>query len=133
MRPSDQAERWLTQAEDDLRWAAHLRDSGAFNLACFLSQQVAEKAMKALLYHAGREMVVGHSVQDLCQQAAAVWPELAPRCPRWSALDGYYLSTRYPDALPGGLPAKAYDRRAAEEAVATASEAVDAARSVIRG
>ncbi len=61
MRPAEQAERWLAQAEDDLRWAIHLKDAGAYNLACFLSQQVAEKAMKALLYRAGREVVLGHA------------------------------------------------------------------------
>ncbi|HWQ28107.1 MAG TPA: HEPN domain-containing protein [Dehalococcoidia bacterium] len=134
MRPAEQAERWLAQAEDDLRWASHLKDAGAYNLACFLSQQVAEKAMSALLYRAGREVVLGHSVQDLCAQVAEVWPQVRrEQCERWSALDGYYLSTRYPDALPGGLPARAYDRHAAEDAVSAAVEAVDAARRIVRG
>jgi HEPN domain-containing protein len=129
MRERNEAERWLEQAEDDLRWAAHLRDAGAHNIACFLSQQVAEKALKALLYHSGEELVVGHSVQDLCDRASGVWPDIAERCPGWGTLDALYIPTRYPDALPGSIPARVYDQSAADRAVAVATEVVEAARS----
>ena len=39
--------RWLRQAEQDLRDAAYNQEGEKFNLACFLSQQAAEKAVKA--------------------------------------------------------------------------------------
>jgi HEPN domain-containing protein len=133
MRADSDAQRWLAQAEDDLRWAGHLRDAGAHNIACFLSQQVAEKALKAFLYHQGEELVVGHSVQDLCERAAAAQADLAARCPSWGTLDAYYIPTRYPDALPGGIPARVYDRRAAEDAVALASEVVETVRRMLAG
>jgi len=32
----------------------------------FLAQQLAEKALKALLYAPGEELVIGHSVRQLC-------------------------------------------------------------------
>lgn len=131
MRANDEAERWLEQAEDDLRWAAHLRDAGGHNIACFLSQQVAEKALKALLYHAGEELVVGHSVQDLCERAARAWPAIAERCPGWGTLDAFYIPTRYPDALPGSIPARVYDRSAADGAVSAATEAVQTVRAML--
>jgi HEPN domain-containing protein len=131
MRESNEAERWLEQAEDDLRWAAHLRDAGANNIACFLSQQVAEKALKALLYHSGEELVVGHSVQDLCERAAQKWGEIAQRCPGWGTLDAFYIPTRYPDALPGSIPARVYDQSVAIRAVAVATEVVEAARAIL--
>lgn len=52
MRDPDSARRWLEQAQDDLHWADHLAGEGAYNIACFLCQQSAEKALKALLLHA---------------------------------------------------------------------------------
>src|SRR3990172_6888338 len=129
MRADDEAGRWLEQADDDLRWAKHLRDAGAHNIACFLAQQVAEKALKALLYHQGEELVMGHSVKDLCERAAAAMPDIADQCAHWGALDGFYVPTRYPDALPGSIPARVYDRRSADGAVASATEVVETVRA----
>jgi HEPN domain-containing protein len=128
MRAGDEAARWLEQAQDDLRWATHLRDAGAHNIACFLAQQVAEKALKALLYQQSEELVVGHSVQDLCERAAAASPDIAERCSHWGTLDGFYIPTRYPDALPGSIPAKVYDQATALRAVSLATEVVETVR-----
>ncbi len=125
MRDPDEAGRWLDQATDDLRWARHLAEAGAHNIACFLSQQAAEKALKSLLFHAGEELVVGHAVQGLCERAAALVPGMASHCARWAFLDGFYLPTRYPDALPGGIPAHTYDKDAAQLAVGIATEVID--------
>ena len=47
--PTDEGLRWLRQAREDLRWTQLLADSGAHYLASFLSQQVAEKALKVFL------------------------------------------------------------------------------------
>ncbi len=129
MRPEDNWRRWLDQARDDLRWAEHLRDAGGHHIACFLAQQVAEKALKALLYHHGEEIVLGHSVEDLCVRSARLIPDLASHCARWGQLDSYYVPTRYPDALPGSIPSRVYDRATAAEAVAAAREVVDAVSS----
>ena len=43
--------RWLRQAEQDLEDAKYLKEGGRHNLACFMGQQAAEKAIKAYLYH----------------------------------------------------------------------------------
>ena len=61
--------RWLRQARQDLTDAAFAKDGGRFNLACFLGQQAAEKAIKAFLYFRGAEDVWGHSLIDLCEDA----------------------------------------------------------------
>ena len=47
--------RWLEQAQEDLHWAQHLARQGAYHLACFLAQQVTEKALKAFLYAQGEK------------------------------------------------------------------------------
>lgn len=121
----EEGERWLSQAEEDLHWADHLAKEGGWHLACFLAQQVAEKALKAFLYAQGEEIVLGHSVERLCAAAAAFRSEFAEKAKRWSLLDGYYIPTRYPNGLPDGIPARIYTEEAARGAVALAGEAVE--------
>ena len=55
--PKAEGSRWLEQAREDLRWAELLAREGGFHVACFLAQQVAEKALKAYLYGAGEPIV----------------------------------------------------------------------------
>jgi len=72
MRLDAQAQglRWLEQAEADRHGAQLLFDGESYHLACFIAQQVAEKALKAYLYAQGEEIVLGHSVEALCRRAA---------------------------------------------------------------
>ncbi|GAG62201.1 unnamed protein product [marine sediment metagenome] len=65
MRDLNEGRRWLEQATEDLKWARLLLKEGGYHLVCFLAQQVAEKALKALLYAQGEEIVLGHSVERL--------------------------------------------------------------------
>ena len=123
-RPLEEGQRWLRQAQEDLHWTRHLAEQGAYHLACFLAQQVAEKALKAFLYAQGEEIVLGHSVERLCAAAAAFEPEFQARARTWSLLDGYYIATRYPNGLPDGIPADVYTQSAANDAVTLAEEAV---------
>jgi len=131
--PRDEGSRWLAQAEEDHRWADHLAREGGYHLACFLAQQVAEKALKAFLYAQGREIVIGHSVQRLCGAAGEFNEGFVQWSRRWSILDGYYIPTRYPNGLPDGIPADVYTREAAEGAVALAREVLDRVAELIRG
>ncbi len=120
----EEGERWLAQATEDLKWTALLAREGGWHLACFLAQQVVEKALKAFLYAQGEEIVLGHSVERLCSAAAAYEAKFAQKARRWSILDGYYVPTRYPNGLPDGIPANVFTEEAAAGAVALAEEAV---------
>jgi len=42
--------RWLEQAEADRYGAQLLFDGASYHLACFVAQQIAEKALKAFIY-----------------------------------------------------------------------------------
>jgi len=119
MKPEPRAEgrRWLVQAEDDLRFAELASREGFFAQACFNSQQAAEKALKAFLYARGAEQVIGHSVADL-------EPEFAKLKERAAPLDQFYLSTRYPNSLPGGVPAEAFTAPDGERALGMAREVI---------
>jgi len=126
MKPEPRAEghRWLVQAEDDLRFAELASRERFFAQACFNSQQAAEKALKAFLYARGAEQVIGHSVADLAAECARLEPEFAKLKERAAPLDQFYLSTRYPNSLPGGIPAEAFTARDAERALEMAREVI---------
>ena len=70
-----EAERWLLQAENDLAFTAEGLRLGYTAQTCFMAQQSAEKAAKALHYHRGARVVLGHSVDALLAQAGRplVW------------------------------------------------------------
>ncbi len=123
-RAGDEARRWLEQAAEDLRWADDLARRGGYHIACFLAQQVAEKALKALRYAQGEEIVLGHSVARLCEDAAGGEPVLREHVRRWAILDGFYIPTRYPNGLPDSIPARVYTEDAARDAVRLAAEVV---------
>ena len=130
MKPEPRAEgrRWLVQAEDDLRFAELAARERFFAQACFNSQQAAEKALKAFLYARGAEQVMGHSVADLAAECARLEPEFAKLKERAAPLDQFYLSTRYPNSLPGGIPAEAFTARDAERALEMAREVIAVVR-----
>ena len=58
----------MGQAVRDLEDAKFVFHGKRYNLACFLAQQAAEKALKAYLYYMGEEVVPGNSVSDLCKR-----------------------------------------------------------------
>jgi HEPN domain-containing protein len=113
-----EGERWLEQAQADLKWTRHLKAEGAYYLVCFLAQQAAEKALKAFLYAQGEELVVGHSVRQLCQRAAEYDARFQEHLDDWAILDSYYIPTRYPNGLPDDIPARVYNQKAATSALA---------------
>lgn len=127
--PSDEAGRWFLQAQRDLDDARYSAAGGRFNLACFLAQQSAEKALKALLYSAGAEAVWGHSVAELCQDVIAIHPDLAPLAMVGGPLDKYYIPTRYPNGLPGGIPSDAFVSVDARTAISMAEQVLDTVSS----
>ena len=47
--PRSEGLRWLEQAEADRKGAQLLFDGGSYHLACFVAQQIAEKALKAAI------------------------------------------------------------------------------------
>ena len=126
-----EAQRWLRQSKDDLAGARVLLREGFFALACFTSQQAAEKALKALAYLRGDRFVPGHSVNGLLNDLIVTYPELTSINDGAERLDQYYIPTRYPDALPGGAPFEVYRREQAEEAVSVAEGIIQVTEGVI--
>jgi HEPN domain-containing protein len=121
-----EAARWLEQARRDLDDARYADAGSRWNLACFLAQQAAEKALKAFLYHRGAEVVWGHSVAELCRDSAEHDKTFADIGKEAAALDQYYIPTRYPNGLPGGIPADAYTQSDADRALRLSTTVIEA-------
>ena len=115
---------WLRQAENDLEWARHSLAGGFFAQTCFIAQQAGEKALKALCFFKGYDVVRTHSLFQIVRSLGEDG-ELE-RCAR--ELDLYYVSGRYPDAFPGGAP---FEILTAEQARSTLA-AADSIAALVR-
>ena len=96
-----------------------------------MSQQAAGKALKSVAYGRGDRFVIGHSLQELLNDLVGTHEDLNSLREAARRLDQYYIATRYPDALPGGLPFETYTGGQAEEAVQMASEIVTSSRAYL--
>lgn len=122
--PKEEGARWLQQAHQDIDDARYNLAGGRYHLACFLAQQAAEKALKGYLYAQGEERVWGHSVADLARQAAEHDARFKTLVGMGGGLDRHYIPTRYPNGLPGGIPAEAFDSDDAEKALRQAQHVI---------
>lgn len=113
-----EAKRWWLTADEDLDAAKTLHESKKYSHACFLAQQSAEKAMKALWLAIDGDPW-GHSIQKLVMQ----FPQQSKlRDPQnWLAhaayLDKFYISTRYPNGLPDLTPSQVYNMQDSAQAI----------------
>jgi HEPN domain-containing protein len=121
--------RWLLQGEQDLNDGEFNLSGKRYNVTCFLAQQSAEKALRAYLFSKGAEEVWGHSVAELCKDAQTFDPEFNQLELKAGSLDKYYIPTRYPNALPGGIPSKAFDENDAKNAIRLTKEVIDFVKS----
>lgn len=127
----EDAKRWFLQALQDLDDAKFNLSGGRYNVACFLAQQSAEKVLKAYLFMKGADEVCGHSVGELCTDAKSFdehFREIEVMC---KSVDKYYIPTRYPNALPGGIPSEAFDEEDAEKAITLAEKIINFIKSKI--
>ena len=126
--PKAEGQRWLDQAENDLKFARHALQGSFHHQVCFIAQQCAEKALKAVLYAEGARNVIGHSAVGLLAHLLDDHPRLEPLRDIAAELDLYYIPTRYPNGLVEGTPHEAFTRAQAERALVSAGEVVDAVR-----
>ena len=124
-RRRKESDRWLSQSGHDLDSARFLMQSGMNALACFLSHQTAEKAVSAYLYARGVELLWGHGLADLCEDAMAFEPSFDLIKSSAVQLDKHYLGARYPSVLPAGVPFESYSSEDAERALVIAQDTYD--------
>jgi HEPN domain-containing protein len=124
--PAREARRWLAAGREDLEVARLVADDGRAAHACFLAQQAAEKAVKALHYGRGARSVIGHSVRELIERLDPRAAALDALLDAARELDLLYVPTRYPNGLQSGTPAEAFSAAQAERAIEFAVRVLDA-------
>lgn len=131
----DEALRWLEEAEEDLRAAGGNVEAGFYNWACFIAQQAAEKAVKALYMMRGEDVLRIHSITALIRgdkkRGLAGWAALAEYMEEAQELDRHYIPARYPNSLPFGRPHEFYNRHRAERCLSCAHAIVSACREIL--
>lgn len=130
--PKAEAERWLAQARSELAFARVGIREGFYAQACFHCQQSAERALKALHYLRGTRLVIGHSVVELLAPLTERQPTLASLRDAAARLDQLYIPTRYPNGLPGGVPAEVFTKGQAAEAVTQATQFIERAADLVK-
>ena len=128
----EDARLWLRQAADDYRFGRAALAGRFHAQACFVAQQVGEKATKAVHYHLTGRPVIGHSVRALLRRLNARAAVTEGLLTVGGLLDQYYVSTRYPDALPGIAPADAFSATQAQTALRGAHRILQWARTQLR-
>lgn len=108
--PVDEPEfrRWRDEAERALGAARREADAANHNWSCFLAEQAAQLAVKALLHGLGRAPW-GHDLEALLQAVADAGVDVSEEV-RAAArlLARHYIPARYPDAHPGSSPGFRY-------------------------
>lgn len=122
--PLELARRWFAQASADAQIARSVSLENRYDLALFLCQQAAEKALKALLIWYCGDYARTHVIGDLIVELREANASLAERLSGLQALDAYYQSTRYPDALGGAVPALTFQKEEAQLGLDRVAQAI---------
>lgn len=114
---------WLAQARRDLENAKYELEGKFYEWSCFLCQQSAEKAAKAVYQKMGAE-AYGHSVAGLLARLPPIGKRGAEDDEARSEvvslakeLDKSYVSTRYPNTHPEGAPFNLYTEAEAKRSI----------------
>ena len=104
----EEAHRWLRQAQEDIAAARDVHEDGRCNWSCFMAQQAAEKALKAVYVGRGEPVEWIHSCLILIQgdpeKRLAGIPEMKDLTAAARDLDKAYIPSRYPNGVPHGIP-----------------------------
>lgn len=124
-------EEWLLFAELDLKAAKASLKEGVPNIACYLSQQVAEKVLKAVILTQTGKVPKVHALDELLSHAQITNPKLKEIENEILFLDKFYIPTRYPDAFPGSLPEGLPSEETAQHAIELAQKVLDNVKSAL--
>jgi len=110
---SGEVKRWLRYAREDLQTAEEMLEQSDMipRHACWLSQQAAEKALKAILIHLEIDFPWSHNLDALRNLSPEGWG-IKDKQPNLGELTEWASEARYPGDLPDAMVG---DARAAVE------------------
>lgn len=127
----DRSKDWLEQGKSDLEAANHLLDTNDFSWSCFLAQQTAEKALKALGEYINI-FLWGHDLVDLIEELEKKIKIPEKILDNSKTLNLYYISTRYPDAFTSGHPSEKFSKQQALDAIKLGKEILEYVQEKIK-
>jgi HEPN domain-containing protein len=119
----DRSGDWLRQAERDLKSAKLILRGGFYEWACFISQQAAEKAAKALC-ESHKVMTRTYQLARLFQAVKGLEEIPDDLYEKAATLDRYYIPTRYLNGFESGAPMEYFFQKDAQEAMSYAAEII---------
>lgn len=124
------ADRWLRQAQSDYKGAEWNLEGQFYSIACFMAQQSAVKALRAFMFLNSEDAIESKSVVDLLDRAMTYEERFRSLVAGSARLDLYYKTSRFPDALPGGIPSEVMTERDAKEAIQEAYDVLSIVEKV---
>lgn len=122
---------WLAAAEQDHQAARELAERMP-NVACFHAQQASEKALKSVLAAVAGDIARSHLSDRLLGELHDLGVSIAGEIiDDAQALDKFYITPRYPDALGGGDIRTAFKPDEAAVAIGRAQHVLDFASEAI--
>jgi len=125
-------EDWMRQAKRDLQQAGILLESDGYEWCCFVAQQSAEKALKAVFQKLGAN-AWGYSVNLLLSSLPDSVRPAVDLVDKAKELDKHYIASRYPNSYPSGAPFQYYTRLEAERSIQYAKEIISFCEDRISG
>lgn len=118
----EEALRWIKQVKEDLEVAKYNHQGKKFFVSCFYSHQAVEKTLKGYLIYKGIEYIWGNSILNLLKECLKFDKNFNKFKEKVVLLDRFYIPTRYPNGLPGGIPAEFFTEKDSNEAISIAEE-----------
>jgi len=123
---------WYKQAERDLKSARTQLEAEFFEWSCFIAQQAAEKAVKALYQRFSGE-AWGHSVHDLLRGIAEKVDVPEEAFENAKGLDRFYIPARYPNGWSSGFPGEYITKKDAKNAISNSQKILRFCKSILAG
>jgi HEPN domain-containing protein len=114
---------WLKQAERDLEHAKLSLSGKFYEWVCFIAQQAAEKAIKALC-EKHKVMTRSHQLTRLLEAIRGLEKIPGDLYEKGATLDRFYIPTRYPNGFESGAPMEYFFQKDAEEAISYAEDII---------
>ena len=128
-----ESSRWYLQAKDDFKFVDWVLKEGMFfDKGCFVAQQAGEKILKACLYATGKRRVIGHSLFEMIEALSKIDEDFQEISQPAKRLDRFYITTRYPNGLPGGSPFQLYSLSDLQSAVEDLAMIIDISEGFLK-
>jgi len=121
---------WINQSNRDLKAAEAVIKDESYEWTCFIAQQAAEKAIKAV-FQKLNAAAWGHSVFELIKilSKKEKVDDTLMNCAK--NLDKYYIPTRYPNGFESGSPYEYFTRSDAEDALICSRRIIEFCKSIL--